>query len=92
MEDENTSYQTVGPVSKAMNMMLVFDFETDKFNDANQLFFPISCRWLVEGPDSEAFQSHLGNIRDFMYMTHEGMMMTGTNGTFYTFTFVFRIL
>ncbi|BGP01530.1 Lanosterol synthase (Oxidosqualene--lanosterol cyclase) [Rhodotorula toruloides] len=60
MEDENTSYQTIGPVSKAMNML---------------------CRWLEEGPESEAFQQHLLNIRDFMWMSKDGMMMTGTNGS-----------
>jgi lanosterol synthase len=27
MEDENTGYQTVGPVSKAMNMLCRFDRE-----------------------------------------------------------------
>ncbi|GAA5998590.1 lanosterol synthase ERG7 [Rhodotorula paludigena] len=60
MEDENTAYQTVGPVSKAMNML---------------------CRWLEEGPESEAFQQHLLKIRDFMWMSKDGMMMTGTNGS-----------
>ncbi|BGP56660.1 Lanosterol synthase (Oxidosqualene--lanosterol cyclase) [Rhodotorula sphaerocarpa] len=60
MEDENTSYQTVGPVSKAMNML---------------------CRWVEEGPESEAFQQHVLKIRDFMWMSKHGMMMTGTNGS-----------
>ncbi|GAA5979903.1 hypothetical protein JCM5350_005536 [Sporobolomyces pararoseus] len=60
MEDENTSYQTIGPVSKAMNMV---------------------CCWLEEGPDSEGFQKHVEKIRDFMWMTKDGMLMTGTNGS-----------
>ncbi|GAA5874694.1 hypothetical protein JCM3774_004783 [Rhodotorula dairenensis] len=60
MEDENTSYQTIGPVSKAMNML---------------------CRWVEEGPESEAFQQHVAKIRDFMWMSKDGMMMTGTNGS-----------
>ncbi|KAI5478948.1 lanosterol synthase [Pseudohyphozyma bogoriensis] len=60
MEDENTSYQTIGPVSKAMNML---------------------CVWLEEGPDSEAFKMHVEKVRDFMYMSKEGMMMCGTNGS-----------
>lgn len=60
MEDENTSYQTIGPVSKAMNML---------------------CRWVEEGPDSEAFQQHVAKIRDFMWMSKDGMLMTGTNGS-----------
>ncbi|GAA6054734.1 hypothetical protein JCM3770_000055 [Rhodotorula araucariae] len=60
MEDENTAFQTVGPVSKAMNML---------------------CRWIEEGPDSVAFQQHVLKIRDFMWMSKDGMMMTGTNGS-----------
>ncbi|GAA5933642.1 lanosterol synthase ERG7 [Sporobolomyces koalae] len=60
MEDDNTSYQTIGPVSKAMNLV---------------------CRWLEEGPDSQAFKSHVNKIRDFMWMTKDGMLMTGTNGS-----------
>ncbi|GAA5981225.1 hypothetical protein JCM11641_005617 [Rhodosporidiobolus odoratus] len=60
MEDENTAYQTVGPVSKAMNML---------------------CRWHREGPQSDAFQQHLGKIRDFMWMSKDGLLMTGTNGS-----------
>ncbi|GAA5934711.1 hypothetical protein JCM3775_002035 [Rhodotorula graminis] len=60
MEDENTAFQTVGPVSKAMNML---------------------CRWIQEGPESDAFQQHLLKIRDFMWMSKDGMMMTGTNGS-----------
>ncbi|KAL8277972.1 hypothetical protein RQP46_009604 [Phenoliferia psychrophenolica] len=60
MEDENTATQTVGPVSKAMNML---------------------CRWLVEGPDSVAFKDHVLHIRDFMWMSKDGMMACGTNGS-----------
>ncbi|GAA6017322.1 hypothetical protein JCM11491_000630 [Sporobolomyces phaffii] len=60
MEDENTAYQTIGPVSKAMNMV---------------------CTWLEEGPDSQAFKNHVAKIRDFMWMTKDGMLMTGTNGS-----------
>ncbi|GAA5954594.1 hypothetical protein JCM3765_003825 [Sporobolomyces pararoseus] len=60
MEDENTSYQTIGPVSKAMNMV---------------------CCWLQEGPDSIGFKRHVSKIRDFMWMTKDGMLMTGTNGS-----------
>ncbi|SCV74978.1 BQ2448_8007 [Microbotryum intermedium] len=60
MEDDNTSYQSVGPVSKAMHMI---------------------CRWLEEGPDSDAFKAHLSCIRDFMWVSSQGMMMTGTNGS-----------
>ncbi|GAA6035640.1 hypothetical protein JCM8097_004942 [Rhodosporidiobolus ruineniae] len=60
MEDENTGYQTIGPVSKAMNML---------------------CRWHKEGPNSEAWKLHLEKVRDFMWMSKDGLMMTGTNGS-----------
>ncbi|KAK4048854.1 Lanosterol synthase (Oxidosqualene--lanosterol cyclase) [Microbotryomycetes sp. JL221] len=60
MEDENTSYQTVGPVSKAIQMI---------------------CCYVEEGPDSKAFQLHIEKVRDFMWMSQQGMMMTGTNGS-----------
>ncbi|BGP17836.1 hypothetical protein JCM10213_008364 [Rhodosporidiobolus nylandii] len=60
MEDENTGFQTVGPVSKAMNML---------------------CRWHKEGPDSNAWKQHVAKIRDFMWMSKDGLMMTGTNGS-----------
>lgn len=59
-EDENTGYQTVGPVSKMLNLV---------------------CRYAAEGPESTAFQSHLAKIDDFLWMSDEGMMMTGTNGS-----------
>ncbi|GAA5894217.1 hypothetical protein JCM6882_007604 [Rhodosporidiobolus microsporus] len=60
MEDENTGYQTIGPVSKAMNML---------------------CRWHREGPKSDAWKLHLEKVRDFMWMSKDGLMMTGTNGS-----------
>lgn len=59
-EDENTGYQTVGPVSKMLNMV---------------------CRFVEEGPDSDAFVRHLARIDDFLWMSEEGLMMTGTNGS-----------
>ncbi|KAM0786634.1 hypothetical protein ACM66B_002086 [Microbotryomycetes sp. NB124-2] len=60
MEDENTSYQTVGPVSKAIQMI---------------------CCYIEEGPESEAFRLHTEKVRDFMWVSRQGMMMTGTNGS-----------
>ncbi|OWT40004.1 lanosterol synthase [Cryptococcus neoformans Bt1] len=59
-EDENTTYQTVGPVSKA---------------------FHIVCRFAREGPNSEAFKSHLSRIDDFLWLSKSGLMMMGTNGS-----------
>lgn len=37
--------------------------------------------WLVDGPKSQTFQNHLDRIPDFMWMSGEGMMMNGTNGS-----------
>nr|ODN91514.1 lanosterol synthase [Cryptococcus depauperatus CBS 7855] len=59
-EDENTTYQTVGPVSKA---------------------FHIVCRYAREGRDSEAFKMHLSRVDDFLWLSKEGLMMMGTNGS-----------
>jgi lanosterol synthase len=59
-EDENTDYQTVGPVSKAFNMLARLDHD---------------------GPDSDAVKQHLTKIDDFLWMSKEGMFMTGTNGS-----------
>lgn len=71
MEDENTGYQTVGPVSKAMNMLCVPRLAQDS---------PLTrcrCRFDREGRDSDAFKLHVDKIRDFMWMGKDGMMMTG---------------
>lgn len=57
-EDENTGYQTVGPVSKAFNML---------------------ARFAAEG-DGEALKLHLAKIDDFLWMSKDGLFMTGTNG------------
>ncbi|KAK4705877.1 hypothetical protein P7C70_g302, partial [Phenoliferia sp. Uapishka_3] len=35
------------------------------------------CRWMVEGPDSEAFKQHVAHVRDFMWMSKDGMMACG---------------
>jgi hypothetical protein len=59
-EDENTGYQTLGPVSKA---------------------FHIVCRYAREGPDSEAFKLHLLKVQNFLWMSKDGLMMTGTDGS-----------
>ncbi|KAJ9116371.1 hypothetical protein QFC22_004812 [Naganishia vaughanmartiniae] len=39
------------------------------------------CRFAAEGPDSDAFKQHLAKIDDFLWMSEEGLMMTGTNGS-----------
>ncbi|CAG8585893.1 8183_t:CDS:10 [Ambispora gerdemannii] len=59
-EDENTFYLDLGPVNKAMNLVVAY---------------------LEEGPDSEAFKLAQSKIIDFMWMSAEGMMMNGTNGS-----------
>ncbi|KAI8907346.1 terpenoid cyclases/protein prenyltransferase alpha-alpha toroid [Gorgonomyces haynaldii] len=59
-EDENSDYLDIGPVNKAMNMLIV---------------------WIVDGPESESFKRHLARVPDFMWMSQDGMMMNGTNGS-----------
>ncbi|WWD18426.1 hypothetical protein CI109_102876 [Kwoniella shandongensis] len=59
-EDENTGYQTIGPVTKAFNMV---------------------ARYAREGADSEAFKAHLSRVDDFLWLSKEGLMMMGTNGS-----------
>lgn len=33
---------------------------------------------MVEGPDSVAFKQHVDHVRDFMWMSKDGMMACGT--------------
>lgn len=58
-EDENTSYQDLGPVNKMMNLV---------------------ARYVVEGPNSEAYAQHKLKRKDFMWLGPNGMSMGGTNG------------
>jgi lanosterol synthase len=41
----------------------------------------IRVSWLADGPSSESFQKHLERVPDFMWMSSQGMMMNGTNGS-----------
>ncbi|MFX5389405.1 hypothetical protein ABTD11_19515, partial [Acinetobacter baumannii] len=38
-------------------------------------------RWSEEGPDSEAMRLHREKLDDFVWMSNDGAMMTGTNGS-----------
>ncbi|KAJ7187974.1 terpene synthase [Mycena filopes] len=60
MEDENTNFQDLAPVSKMMNMI---------------------CRMHKEGSDSEAVRRHAAARADVMWLTRDGMLVTGTNGS-----------
>ncbi|WOO77353.1 Lanosterol synthase [Vanrija pseudolonga] len=59
-EDENTGFQTIGPVSKPLNLL---------------------CRLAKESRDSEAVKRHLTRIDDFLWLSQDGLFMTGTNGS-----------
>ena len=59
-EDENTTYQTLGPVSKSFNMV---------------------ARFHREGSSSDAFKMHQSRVADFLWLSKDGMFMTGTNGS-----------
>ncbi len=37
--------------------------------------------WIVDGPESGTFAKHVSRIPDFMWVSKEGMMMNGTNGS-----------
>ncbi|WFC99015.1 lanosterol synthase [Malassezia yamatoensis] len=39
------------------------------------------CRWIVEGADSKAMELHREKLKDFAWMSGQGLMMTGTNGS-----------
>lgn len=38
-------------------------------------------RWLVDGPESEAFRQHVERVYDYLWIGLDGMKMQGTNGT-----------
>ncbi|WFD36580.1 lanosterol synthase [Malassezia cuniculi] len=56
-------------------------------NTGHQCLGPVNkmlnyvSRWIVDGPDSRAFALHREKLRDFCWMSGEGLMMTGTNGS-----------
>ncbi|KAJ7747290.1 terpene synthase [Mycena metata] len=60
MEDDNTNFQDLAPVSKMMNMI---------------------CRMHGDGRDSEAVARHAAARADVMWLTRDGMLVTGTNGS-----------
>jgi lanosterol synthase len=37
--------------------------------------------WIEDGPESTRFKKHVSRVPDFMWMSKEGMMMNGTNGS-----------
>ncbi|KAJ7287848.1 terpenoid cyclases/protein prenyltransferase alpha-alpha toroid [Mycena rebaudengoi] len=60
MEDENTNFLDLAPVSQAMNLV---------------------CRLHAEGRESEAVARHITARAEVMWMTRDGMLVTGTNGS-----------
>ena len=56
-------------------------------NTGHQCLGPVNkmlnyiSRWVVEGSDSEAMRLHREKLKDFAWMSGEGLMMTGTNGS-----------
>lgn len=56
-------------------------------NTGHQCLGPVNkmlnyiSRWVVEGSDSEAMRLHREKLKDFVWMSGEGLMMTGTNGS-----------
>ncbi|KAI9595151.1 terpenoid cyclases/protein prenyltransferase alpha-alpha toroid [Syncephalis fuscata] len=60
MEEENTGGVDLGPVSKAMNMIVI---------------------WLEEGSSSKLFQQQILRYSDYVWVSKEGMMNNGTDGS-----------
>lgn len=66
-----------------VRQLIVYEDE----NTNSQCIAPLSkalqmvCRFIIDGPDSEAFKQHIAKIDDFLWMSKEGMLMSGTNGT-----------
>ena len=63
--------------------VLVMEDENTSYHGlgpVNKMFNYI-CRWIEEGPDSEAMKLHREKLKDFVWMSSEGMMMCGTNGS-----------
>jgi lanosterol synthase len=78
------------PNSWIRNASLALALEQVRAEDSNTDFLclgPVNkvmnvlVVWLVDGPDSETFKRHIERIPDFMWMSSEGMMMNGTNGS-----------
>ncbi|KAK0568498.1 Lanosterol synthase (Oxidosqualene--lanosterol cyclase) [Tilletia horrida] len=64
-EDENTGYQCLGPVNKALNFVARWIEEGDEPGTRGGVVMKI----------------HREKLKDFMWLGSEGMMMTGTNGS-----------
>ncbi|KAJ3324388.1 Lanosterol synthase (Oxidosqualene--lanosterol cyclase) [Boothiomyces sp. JEL0866] len=60
-----------------------FEDENTKFLDIGPVnkMMNMLIVYIVDGPDSETFQKHVARVPDFMWMSGEGMMMNGTNGS-----------
>jgi lanosterol synthase len=59
MEDENTDYSDLAPVSGPMNAVVVY---------------------VRDGKDSETLQRHRERFHEYLFMTPEGLLASGTNG------------
>ncbi|KAF7315481.1 Terpene cyclase/mutase family member [Mycena indigotica] len=60
MEDENTNFQDIAPVSKMLHLV---------------------CRFHAEGRESTAVAQHIASRGDVMWVTPDGMLASGTNGS-----------
>jgi lanosterol synthase len=63
--------------------LVVMDDENTSYQDLAPVnkVLNIICRYAAEGRDSEAMRLHKAKIRDFLWMSPEGMMACGTNGS-----------
>jgi len=68
---------------KRVYNLIIYEDENTGFQDLAPVnkAFNMVCRYIGDGPNSEAFKAHMSRIDDFLWMSKDGMTMTGTNGS-----------
>jgi lanosterol synthase len=63
--------------------LIIMDDENTSYQDLAPVNKVLNfvCRFVEEGQDSEAMRLHRAKLRDFLWMSNEGMMACGTNGS-----------
>ncbi len=87
-----TMYESCGsfpPVRRAalrrVEKLVVWEDENTGYGDIAPVskMFQLVCRYVMDGADASApgFARHLTRIDDFLWLSKEGLMMCGTNGS-----------
>lgn len=86
-DDESTSYICLGPVNKALNMLVAWIVEESAVsNNQQQQLRAAAAAAAASSADaphfvSERVNKHLERIPDYFWMAHDGMRMSGYNGS-----------